>query len=142
MTIKFTLPSGQVIETDTLVEAERMAAILQLNSAQAQPNSPNIVPNHNQMIPSETDFIKAFQNPELKQVLRFIANQGNNGTIQKGNLQQNTGKQSLSGMGKLFRKLTGGVYLNSLIKIKANQNIYQVDQSAHRNLVEALKNNP
>lgn len=146
MAIKFKLASGEIIETDTPEEAKQIAAILQLNSTQTHANAGSQASNTNQknsqMIPSETDFIKAFQDQELKKVLSFIENQGNNGIISKNNLQQNTGKKSLSGMGKSFSRLTGGVSLSSLIRKEPNQDIYKVDQSAHRNLVEAFKNSP
>lgn len=146
MTIIFKLASGDIIETDTPEEAKEIAAMLQLNSAQTQSNSnsqpPNTTRNNNQMIPSVSDFIKAFKNQELKKVLRFIANQTNNGIISKNDLVQNTGKNSLSGMGKLFSRLTGGASLSSLIRKEVKQDIYQVDQSAHTNLIQAFKNIP
>ncbi len=135
MAIKFTLASGHIIETDTPEEAKQIASALQLNHTSGASST---TPNNSQQVPSVEDFKTAFQNQELKAVLRFIANQGNSGTISKDDLEQNTGKKSLSGMGKLFVRLTSGVTLSSLIKKNSIKDVYEVDQSAYKNLVDAF----
>lgn len=150
MAIKYTLTDGSIIETDTPAELkETLAVLTQPLAVLTQPNAhcitvsaSNTTPQDSHQVPSIKDFQKAIQDKELEPVLRFIANQGSNGTIDDNDVKQNTGKDSLSGMGRIFKKTTGGACWNRFIKKNSIKNRYEVDESAYSNLMQAFNNNP
>jgi len=134
------LPSGHVIETDTTKEFKEIYDLLfpPQGSVPEQNNSSANAPGFNNQALTIDKFLKALQDGELQKILRYIAHRGNMGSIAQKDLQINTGKKSLSGMGKVFSRLTG-FPLQSLIKINPNKDVYEINNMAYINLVEALK---
>lgn len=140
MAIRFRLPAGEIVETDTVNEAKQMAAALNINYTKAQPTNnfqgakANI---NNNSVPSIDDFRMAYKEPQLKKLLDFVKQKGTSLIISDNDFKQNTGKKSLSGLGQIFKKATGGACLAQLIKKNSIKNIYEVDKSAYNNLIQA-----
>ena len=140
MAVRHYYPTGHVIEADTVKEFGEVWDTLSLKQTelpQKDKASTNVLSFNNRTLTPEV-FMKALQDENLHEVLRYIAEQGSKGYINQKDFQKNTGKKSLSGMGKLFLRLTG-FPLQGLIKINSNRDVYELNNNAYRNLSDAFK---
>ncbi len=81
------------------------------------PFAPKATPtNNNQSIPSVNDFKEAYKDLELKKFLDFVKQEGSSGVISDNDFKLKTGKKSMSGLCKSFKRNTNGASLSVLIK--------------------------
>lgn len=132
---KYTSPDGHIFEGDDWDEVRKLVdAMLGANS----PFAPKATPTtNNQSIPSVDDFKEAYKDPELKKFLDFVKQEGSSLTISDNDFKQKTGKKSMSGLCKKFKKITHGACLSQLIRKSTINKRYEVDQSAYNNLIQA-----
>ncbi|HLO84365.1 MAG TPA: hypothetical protein VK203_05025 [Nostocaceae cyanobacterium] len=152
MAIRHILPTGEVIETDTAQEFQELWSLLASNKMllqeqtyllqqyeySQQDNAEGNFLSFSSQVPTPETYMKAMQDDNLRKIFLYVAAKGSKGSIKQKEFQENVGKQSLSGMGKIFRKLTGFT-LRNIIRVNSIKDVYEFDHSTYSNIVEACR---